>query len=72
MAGVGEPFLRAGTANLIGYFLTNPAIKNDINELKPILKGARYFPVNNMHPNRYGKYPYYDIETGNIEYLLEN
>jgi len=72
MAGAGESFLGAATANLVTHLLTDPATKNDINELKTIIKGARYFPVNNMDPNEYGEYPFYDIETGNVVYLHEN
>jgi hypothetical protein len=45
-----------------------PATKGDVKELKSILKGARYFPVRNLNPNKYGENPYYDIETGNVIY----
>jgi len=45
-----------------------PATKGNIEELKSIIKGARYFPVNNLGPNQYGQIPYYDIETGELVY----
>lgn len=68
LAGTGESFFGAAAANAISHFLTNPATKNDINELKTLIKGARYFPVNNMGANEYNQLPYYDIETGNLIY----
>jgi len=43
----------------------------DINELKTIIKGARYFPVNNMDPSEYGECPYFDVETGNVVYFSQ-
>jgi len=45
-----------------------PATKGDVKELISIIKGARYFQVNNLRPNEYGQLPYYDIETGNVIY----
>jgi predicted aldo/keto reductase-like oxidoreductase len=68
LAGTSEAFVGAAAANAISHFLTNPATKNDINELKTLIKGARYFPVNNMGANEYNQLPYYDIETGNLIY----
>ena len=70
MAGTAESFLGAGAANLLTQILTNPATKSDINELKTLITGGKYLPVRNMDPNNYGEYPYYDIETGNIVYIV--
>lgn len=68
MAGAGESFFGTGAANLVTHLLTDPPTKNDINELKSIIKGARYFPINNFHQNEHGQFPYYDIETGDVVY----
>lgn len=47
-----------------------PATKKDIEELKAMINGGRYFPVNNVSLDGFGRSPYYDVKTGNIIFLL--
>jgi hypothetical protein len=68
-AGVGN--VVAGTAlvelgkNVFGIAA---ATKKDIQELKSFIKG-RYLPINNLMKDPMGRFPFYDVETGNVVYL---
>ena len=44
------------------------AAKKDIEELKSFIKG-RYLPINNLMRDTLGRFPFYDVETGNIVYF---
>ncbi|MFH4966284.1 hypothetical protein V8G69_14880 [Gaetbulibacter sp. M235] len=46
-----------------------PARRQDIDELKALIMGQRYFPVNNADKNMFNQSPFYDIETGNVVYI---
>jgi hypothetical protein len=46
-----------------------PATKKDIEELKLMINGGRYFPVNNVPIDGLGRSPYFDFKTGNVVYL---
>ncbi|MFL1013206.1 hypothetical protein [Flavisericum labens] len=72
-AGIGNAALGSLAADGVKSLLTKkenkPASKNDIAELKALLT-KRYFPVNNLPNDQFGKYPHYDMETGNIIYFF--
>ena len=71
-AGVGNA--AAGMAlfklieNLFKSTENKLATKKDIQELKTLIKG-RYLPVNNARIDSMGRSAFYDVETGNVEYL---
>ncbi|MCH4553550.1 hypothetical protein [Aestuariibaculum lutulentum] len=72
LSGVGNA--AAGTAlahlgmNLLTPNQSKPATKKDIQELKELLT-TRYFPIHNLPYDNLGRAPYFDIETGNVEYF---
>ncbi|GAA4301169.1 hypothetical protein [Aestuariibaculum suncheonense] len=73
LAGVGNSTAGNLLANGITSLLTpegkKAATKKDILELKSLIAGARYFPVNNLSFDQFGRRPYYDIETQELVYL---
>ena len=62
-AAAGSAIVEAGK-HLLGLAVT----KQDIQELKSFIKG-RYLPVNNAGKDSLGRFPYYDVETGNVVHL---
>ncbi len=74
LAGMANAAAGAATVEVVKNIFTTqdnkPATKKDIKELKAILTGTRYFPINNFQNDAYGRKPFYDIETGNIVYTL--
>ena len=67
-AAIGS-WIADGAQNFFKKEENKPATKGDINELKLIINGARYFPVNNMNNDSLGRRAFYDIETGNVIFL---
>jgi len=49
---------------------TKQATKKEIEELKSMIYGWRYFPVNNVPIDCFGTSLNYDFETGNVVYLM--
>ncbi|MBD0831630.1 hypothetical protein [Aestuariibaculum sediminum] len=74
-AGVGNAAAGAAIVEIGKKMFTStpniPATKKDIQELKDLLT-TRYFPINNLPYDYIGRAPYFDIETGNVEYFIEN
>ncbi|XCF07254.1 hypothetical protein ABI125_05210 [Tamlana crocina] len=74
LAGVGNATMGTLAADAFKSILTKyenkAATKKDIMELKSVLSGARYYPVKNMIRDSLGRAPHYDMETGNVVYLL--
>lgn len=73
VAGVGNATAGAALAEIGKSLFTpiqnKPATKKDIQELKALINGGRYLPVNNANNDSYGRKPFYDVETGNVVYL---
>jgi len=73
-AGIGNTAVGIGLYELLKKLLTaenNKLVKKkDLDELKSLIMGKRYFPVNNYLKDNIGRKPYFDIETGNVEYLF--
>ncbi|RYH72132.1 hypothetical protein EVU94_13775 [Flavobacteriaceae bacterium 144Ye] len=69
-AGIGNAAIGTAAVDLTKHLLTpehkRNATKEDIRKLSSLMKGQRYFPVNNLPNDTFGKRPFYDIETGNI------
>ncbi|WP_166963274.1 hypothetical protein [Yeosuana marina] len=74
-AGFGNAVTGAGAAKIVSDLLTpeykKPATKKDIQEIKSLISGVRYLPVNNAENDTYGRKPFYDIETGYVVYLYQ-
>lgn len=72
-AGFGNAAAGAGAFKIVSDLLTpeykKPATKKDIQEIKSLISGGRYLPVNNGKNDEYGRKPFYDIETGNVVYF---
>lgn len=75
MAGVGNAAAGALLANTIKAIGTafipeenKNATKKDVNELKSIIAGNRYFQVKNLDVIN-GKLPYFDLETRMVVYF---
>jgi hypothetical protein len=71
-SGVGNAFTGAAAVEVAKNIFTplekKPATKKDIQELKAFIKG-RYLPIKNAEKDVYGRFPYYDVVTGNVVYL---
>jgi hypothetical protein len=71
-AGVGNAAAGVAAVEIVKSVFTppenKPATKKDIQELKTLIKG-RYLPVNNVKIDLMGKRPFYDVVTGNVEFL---
>ena len=69
-AGIGNAALGIAAVDLTKKLLTpehkRNATKEDIRKLSSLVKGQRYFPVNNIEKDQFGRKPFYDIETANI------
>ncbi|WMI64771.1 hypothetical protein RBH94_11950 [Aestuariibaculum sp. YM273] len=74
-AGVGNAAAGAAIVEIGKKMFTStqnrPATKKDIQELKDLLT-TRYFPIHNLPYDQLGKAPYFDIETGHVEYFHMN
>lgn len=69
LAGVGNAAAGAVLVELGKNALgITAATKKDIQELKSFIKG-RYLPINNLMKDPMGRFPFYDVETGNIVYF---
>ncbi|MFT4847625.1 MAG: hypothetical protein ACI83B_000146 [Sediminicola sp.] len=72
-AGVGNAAVGVGAVEVIKNLLTaepnKPATKKDIQELKALITG-RYLPVNNTGKDSMGRSPFYDVVTGDVEFLF--
>lgn len=72
-AGVGNAAAGAAAVGVVKSLLTpqenRAATKKDIQELKSLINGGRYLPVNNAQNDTYGRKPYYDLETGNVVFF---
>ncbi|TNJ41875.1 hypothetical protein KFZ70_02605 [Tamlana fucoidanivorans] len=73
LAGVGNAAIGSITADIVQKFFTSkdnqPATKKDLEELKSFFAGKKYFPIHNLPVDVSGRKPYYNIETGHVEYL---
>jgi len=73
LAGVGNAATGAAIVELTKIVLTKdenkPATKKDLNALKEILLGKRYFPILNMQRNKTGELPYFDINTNSVVFI---
>ncbi|WP_111684039.1 hypothetical protein [Winogradskyella tangerina] len=73
-SGFGNAALGTATVDLAKHYLTpepkRNATKEDIRKLYSLIKGQRYLPVKNIPDDPFGRKPYYDIETGNIEFFI--
>jgi hypothetical protein len=68
-AGVGNAAAGAAIVELGKNALgIAAATKKDIQELKSFIKG-RYLPINNLNKDPMGRFPYYDVETGDVVHL---
>ena len=45
-----------------------PATKGDISDLISLIK-KRYLPIENMHTDQFGRFPFYDVDTKSVVYL---
>ncbi|MDH7914267.1 hypothetical protein QGM60_16010 [Winogradskyella sp. SYSU M77433] len=72
-AGIANAALGFGAATLTQHLFTpkhqKNATKEDIQKLSSLIKGQRYFLVNNLPIDQFRRKPFYDIETGNVIYL---
>jgi len=72
LAGVGNAATGVAVVELAKNLLTSaenkPVTKKDFKELKAFIKG-RYLLINNAEKDFYGRFPYYDVVTGNVVYL---
>ena len=77
VSGVGNAALgtlagNAATALAKKMFISKenePATKRDIQELKNLIN-TRYFLVHNLSNDSFGRFPYFDIKTSNIVYIV--
>ncbi|SFZ91333.1 hypothetical protein SAMN05428642_1025 [Flaviramulus basaltis] len=73
LGGVGNAAAGSALAQLGIRLITptqnKPATKKDIQELKSILTGARYLPINNFQNDALGRKPFYDVDTGFVVFL---
>jgi len=71
-AGIGNAAIGTAAVDFAKHLLTpehkRNATKEDISKLSSLMKGQRYFPVNNVPNDPFGRKPFFDIETGNIIY----
>ena len=71
-AGFGNAATGAGAAKIVLDLLTpennKPATKKDIQEIKSLISD-RYLPIKNLGNDQFGKRPFYDVETGNVEFF---
>ncbi|WNH11150.1 hypothetical protein [Thalassobellus suaedae] len=74
LAGVGNAAVGVAVVEVVKNILktedNKPATKNDIRELKTLINGGRFLPVNNVPKDSFGRHPYYDIETGNVVFFF--
>lgn len=72
-AGIGNAAAGVAAVEVVKSIFTpehnKPATKKDIEDLKTMINGGRYFLVKNVLIDYLGKSPYYDFETGNLVYL---
>lgn len=72
LAGVGNAATGVAVVEIAKNLFTSaenkPVTKKDLQELKAFIKG-RYLLVNNAKKEAYGRFPYYDVVTGNVVYL---
>lgn len=72
-SGVGNAAAGTAAVNILKNLVTpehqKAATKGDLNELKSLIKGHRYFPIKNLHPNHLGQKPYFDIQEQVIVYF---
>jgi len=72
--GVGNSAVGTVLGNAATHFLTPEdkklATKKDIEDLKSLISN-RYLPVNNLGVDRFGRRPFYDVETGNVEFFYQ-
>ena len=47
------------------------ATKGDIKKLSVIVRGQRYFKIDNIPKNNHGRTPFFDIQTNNLIFLYE-
>lgn len=70
-AGVGNTVVGAALVELGKNALgIATATKKDIQELKSFIKG-RYLPIKSLMKDLMGRFPFYDVETGNIVYFAK-
>ena len=76
LPGVAQAAAGAAAVDLVKKIFTpehqKAATKGDINELKSLVKGERYYPVKNMQRDQYGRYPYFDIQDQMVVYFHLN
>lgn len=76
LPGVANAAAGAAAVDLVKKIFTpehqKAATKGDINELKSLVKGDRYFLVKNMQRDQYGRYPYFDIQDQMVVYFHLN
>jgi hypothetical protein len=72
--GVGNSAVGTVLGNAATSLLTagdnKPATKKDIEDLKSLISD-RYLPVNNLGVDGFGRRPFYDVETGNVEFFYQ-
>ncbi|WP_435133097.1 hypothetical protein [Formosa sp. A9] len=72
-AGVGENFAGNVSYDMMKSMFTSeenkPASRKDIGELKNLILGGRYLPVNNVPKDKNGRLAFYDVNTGNVVFL---
>ncbi|MGJ5641395.1 hypothetical protein [Formosa sp. S-31] len=73
LAGVGNNMAGNLSYDMLKSMLTptenKPASKKDIGELKNLILGSRYLPVNNVPKDKHGRLAFYDVNTGNVVFL---
>lgn len=72
--GVGNSAVGTVLGNAATSLLTpedkKPATKKDIEDLKSLISD-RYLPIHNLSFDEYGRRPFYDVETGNVEFFYQ-
>jgi hypothetical protein len=73
-AGVGNAVAGVAAVEVAKSIFTpednKPATKKDIKEIKSLISN-RYLPVNNLGNDGFGRRPFYDVETGNVEFFYQ-
>lgn len=73
LSGVGNAAVGAGINDLVKSLLTpdnqKPATKEDLKNVLQHLRLKRYFPIQNLPENSFGKKPFYDLETMTVVYF---
>lgn len=72
-AGVANTALGVTAVEIVKKILTpeirKNATKEDIEYLATLIKGKRFYPVQNLPINNFGKRPFFDVQTERIIYL---